>query len=119
MTLPYPHNASCIEKPVHNQATEFAQAFLQAQKVISERTMLGSVWGLFELFKDRSKQPMKVVDAYINPILDEALRKHNIAKNLPEYPAENNADVDDSSTLLDDLIKSTTGKFREILKIVD
>lgn len=49
---------------------------------------------------------MKIVDAYLNPILEEALRKN---KDSPADEKEKD-DIGEDDTLLDHLIRRTSGK---------
>lgn len=108
--LPYPHNAvppvSSSEIPKSNTANDFAGAFLQAQYIIAERERLGWVWPLFEFFEDRTRGPMKVVNAYLEPIIKEAIAK-KAAFALEEKQAE---DVSEDETVLDHLVKLTSGE---------
>lgn len=52
---------------------------------------------------------MQIVDAYLNPILDDALKKHKIEAHSKGY-TDNKEEIEDDETLLDHLIKSTTGR---------
>ncbi|KAF4623248.1 hypothetical protein D9613_002331 [Agrocybe pediades] len=103
--LPYPPNASHVPQIRHtargDAANEFATAFLQAQIVISMRERYGWAWPLAEMFKDESYQPMQVVNAYIEPIVKEALIRK---KSLP--PKEKGSE-EEYETLLDHLVSVT------------
>jgi hypothetical protein len=61
----------------HSDAADvlFVSAFLAAQVVISTWEHLGWVWPLFEIWQDKSKVPMKTVNAFIEPIVREAIEK--------------------------------------------
>ena len=75
--------------------------------VAGTRERLGPVWPLLEIFKDHSKEPMKIVNAYINPIVKDAIEKHR------KSPARNDktaSEVEDDETVLDHLVKQTSGK---------
>jgi len=107
--LPYPHNASFVPQVSHtvkgDAANEFASAFLQAQNVISKRERYGWVWPLMEMLKDESHYPMQVVNAYLEPIVKEALERK---KSLP---AKETVSEDEYETLLDHLVSVTDGEF--------
>ncbi len=83
-------------------ADQFAHAFLSAQEVISIRERSGWVWPLFEITADKSYQPMQVVNAYIEPIVREALRKKRQASSEEKAVADS-----DDGTLLDHLVNVT------------
>ncbi|KAG9217633.1 hypothetical protein CCMSSC00406_0003678 [Pleurotus cornucopiae] len=119
--LPYPHHldpAYLASLDNHQVADEkFPRAFLQAQEAISQRERLGPIWPLWEMFGDATKEPMRVVNAFIDPIIQEALRKKrtkDTEKGIfggqtikPEEDA-NSAEVEDDVTLLDHLVKFTS-----------
>ncbi|KAF8957214.1 cytochrome P450 monooxygenase pc-3 [Flammula alnicola] len=104
--IPYPHNASFISPPQRtakgDTADAFAQAFLQAQEVISIRERYGWIWPLTEITENKSYAPMQVVNAYIEPIVEEALRK----KRSSPMKEKDAVDADDG-TLLDHLVNLT------------
>lgn len=87
-------------------AEDFSKAFSEVQEICSKRGLLGWMWPLAEIFGDKSKPSMKIVDAYLGPILEEALKKHRDA------PASEKGkdDVEDDDTLLDHLIRRTSGR---------
>lgn len=110
--LPYPsHLQASLRSQVlsGSRSEEFATAFLQAQEVLASRGRTGWSWPWFELFQSKTAKSMQVVDAYLRPILKEAVEKAEIDK-----PAGNNVKAsinedDESETLLDHLVKYTTG----------
>lgn len=96
--------------PISNTASAeaFAAAFNEAQHVISDRGRTGWIWPLFEIFKDKSAEHMKVVDAFLEPILKEALSKKE--RRLPDgKDTKENDETDEDETLLDHLVKFTSG----------
>ena len=104
--IPYPYNATYLP-PVKrtakgDAANAFAHAFLEAQEVISVRERYGWVWPLAEIFKDKSYEPMKIVNSYIEPIVKEALEKK---RNSPIK--EKGEEPSDEETLLDSLVRVT------------
>ena len=85
----------------------FPEAFATVQRIVSERPRVGWVWPMMEVFKSAPDEHMTVVDAFIEPILQDALRKK-------EERAKAGEDLDDKEsqddeTLLDHLVKQTSG----------
>ena len=66
--------------------------------------MVGGTWPLFEIFQDPMREPMKVVNAFLDPILKDAIAKQKASQGLPGV----GKDTEDE-TLLDHLIRQTTG----------
>ena len=114
--LPFPHNATA-----HPYAStlspgsgtkeaagtsRFAQAFLDAQMFVATRDRYGWIWPLTELWEDKAKKPMKVVNAYLAPIIQDAIRKREggMAK------AEEVKDGEDEGTMIDHLVGLTSGQ---------
>ncbi|KAG2745878.1 cytochrome P450 [Suillus brevipes Sb2] len=102
--LPYPHNVATTEAPTGKAkiAEDFAQAFADAQTIIALRPRKGWIWPLFEIFKDNTAAPMRIVNSFIDPILKEAIAKKQSHAN-GEKDVEN-----DDETLLDHLVQMTT-----------
>ncbi|PFH46977.1 hypothetical protein AMATHDRAFT_198725 [Amanita thiersii Skay4041] len=115
--LPYPANTSLPPPPSsgspvtsHHTATAntFAAAFLEAQEVISYRERYGWIWPLYEIFEDKTKKPMKVVDGYIEPIIKEAVEKKKARVAAGEIETEKKRDeLAEGETLLDHLVQVT------------
>ncbi|EJD53569.1 CYP63 cytochrome P450 monooxygenase-like protein [Auricularia subglabra TFB-10046 SS5] len=89
---------------VLSRADEFVRAFNQAQVVISNRLWVGPIWPLYEFWQDKTKEPMKVIDAFIDPILAQALSKKKERVALGELAAD---DKEEAATLLDHLVMHT------------
>lgn len=106
--LPYAHNDSLAPQVAQQQtaADRFSTAFAAAQYLISMRSRVGWTWRLKELFQDVTKQPMAVVDEYLKPILQEAMRKNR----HPIQDEKTQRDGSDNETLLDHLVKHTDGR---------
>lgn len=110
--LAYPHDA-----PAHLRAqraakqgstdvpTRFSEAFSRAQKAISVRLRLGDTWPLWELFTDKTKDEMEIVDAYLQPILQQALAK----KVENKGSAAPTGEITEDETLMDHLVTLTDG----------
>ncbi|KAH7926998.1 cytochrome P450 [Leucogyrophana mollusca] len=105
--LPFPYNVPSAETPSGKAkiAEDFARAFAQAQHIISQRPRKGWIWPLFELFGDKTVEPMKVVNEYIEPILTEAIDKR---KKMSESGEKQDEELSDDDTLLDHLVRLTT-----------
>lgn len=109
-TLPYPYNApTALQKRTRSAAEDFATAFAEAQDSISFRVRVGWVWPWYELFKDKTTAPMRVVDAYLNPILEGALEKAKKEKEAGIASDIKAGEVGEDDTLLDHLVRLTTG----------
>ncbi|KAI0799694.1 cytochrome P450 monooxygenase pc-3 [Irpex lacteus] len=106
--LPYPWNApSQLQIEPNSPAEAFSRAFAEAQEIISNRTRLGPTWPLYELFKDKSTEPMRAVDEFLVPILQAAVTKHKAARALGLVQQPEDIQVTDEETLLDHLIQYT------------
>ncbi|KAL9710687.1 hypothetical protein Ac2012v2_006225 [Leucoagaricus gongylophorus] len=103
--LPYSHNVSNIPAnvltPEKRLANDFSTAFLDVQFTVGQRERLGSVWPLWEIFEDKTTKPMKVVNAFIEPIIADAVAKKNDAWR--EKVSE-----EGKRTLLDHLVQVTS-----------
>ncbi|KAI0314117.1 cytochrome P450, partial [Amylostereum chailletii] len=103
--LPYP-SIGCVSasanwlNPQH-PANRFPKAFSQAQVQGAMRLRLGSLWRWFELSGDKTKEHMRIIDAFVEPILSDAIRKNKATSN----PASAGNGDEDSETLLDHLVK--------------
>ncbi|KZT71413.1 cytochrome P450 [Daedalea quercina L-15889] len=124
-SLPFPHNVSASSpfaatttalSPVsecdRDKAEAFATAFAAAEHLCAERATMGKVWPLWEMRKDKSREYMRVVDEYLHPILEEALRKkaqrEHEEKARGVKTAEEADDIEEGETLLDHLVKFTS-----------
>ncbi|KAI0693151.1 cytochrome P450 [Cytidiella melzeri] len=105
-TLPYAWNAP-MELKIRSKspAEDFANAFAEAQEAIAGRSRIGPIWPWYELFKDKTAEPMRVVNAYLMPILESALERHKAAKKAGTGGVA--GEILDDDTLLDHLVKYT------------
>ncbi|KAG1750552.1 cytochrome P450 [Suillus paluster] len=103
-TLPYPYNATDSTNAIQgdNTATAFSDAFSQAQQGINRRVSIGQTWPLTEILADSTVQHMKVVNAFLDPILKGALEKHSTTAELDQ------TEFSDDQTLVDHLINLTS-----------
>jgi len=84
----------------------FSEAFAEAQTATVQRTRLSSLWPLKEFWQEQTSKPMKVVNAFIEPILQEAVEK----RKGPVGMKAGEKEIDDSETLLDHLVNYTDGE---------
>ncbi|TFK23190.1 cytochrome P450 monooxygenase pc-1 [Coprinopsis marcescibilis] len=101
LALPFNHPNYIEGQSTRENA--FSKAFLDAQIIITERERNGWMWPLFEIFGDKSKAPMVAVSKFLDPIIQEAIRK-----NAERTSIDGNKDVEEAETLLDNLVKSTS-----------
>ncbi|KAG1751877.1 cytochrome P450 [Suillus lakei] len=104
--LPYPYNSTESTNAIQgdNAAAAFAYAFSQAQQRINRRISIGQAWPLIEILADSTAQHMKVVNAFLDPILKDALEKHRTAVELDRN------ELADDQTLVDHLVNLTSGE---------
>ncbi|KIL67120.1 hypothetical protein M378DRAFT_23065 [Amanita muscaria Koide BX008] len=112
-SLPYPHNVvSSIPldpEPAATSSSEaFSDAFMDALKTITDRQRFGWIWPLREIFEDKTRKPMKIVDGFIQPIVKEALAKKRAGKlNEKKREEEASDHLEEGETLLDHLVQVT------------
>jgi hypothetical protein len=110
--LPYAHNSSrkqLVTEP--HSSDKFARAVSQVQHQIALRSLLTGAWPLFEFWKDKTKDMMRTVYDFIDPILDEAISKKGAeGKELAKEEHD-----DGSETLLGHLVEQTTGELSKAL----
>ncbi|KAG2354435.1 cytochrome P450 [Suillus spraguei] len=102
--LPYPCSATESTDAIQGDdtATAFAYAFSEAQQAINRRIYLGQIWPLTEILADDTAQHMKVVNAFLDPILKDVLEKHSTTGEFDKN------DFADDQTLVDHLVNLTT-----------
>ncbi|QRV90259.1 cytochrome P450 family protein [Ceratobasidium sp. AG-Ba] len=100
-TLPYPHTSRS-----DNANSAFAEAFRRIQEDILTRFSLDILWPWFELWSDRTRENMSVIDSFIVPIMDERIKEKQQKKG--------ESSDEDRLTLLDDLIHK--GASRKVIK---
>ncbi|KAF5321751.1 hypothetical protein D9619_001271 [Psilocybe cf. subviscida] len=104
--LEYPHcvsgsnSGNTLESK--DPAAQFIAAFGKAQDITSSRLRLGMHWPLMEFWKDKIKQPMKVVNDFIDPIVAQAIHSKREAERLGLLKKDQ-----DDETLLENLVNST------------
>ena len=70
---------------------------------------MGAPWLLLEFFKDKSEPYMEVINGFLNPVVEEGLAKH--AVKTETGPTDREED-----TLLDSLLRETTGRVTSKLR---
>ncbi|OBZ76028.1 hypothetical protein A0H81_03501 [Grifola frondosa] len=105
--LPYPHNCPAHEPTTQpaNAAERFSDAVEAVQIVVADRLRAGWTWPLREIFKDKTEEDRAIVDAVLEPIVKEALRKKAEKMNLGEGAGEKD---EEDETLLDSLVQLTS-----------
>ncbi|KAJ7181117.1 cytochrome P450 [Mycena filopes] len=97
VAFPPPHSASAEAQ----LANKFIEAFNESMQVIAHREYVGPVWPLGEMWCDRTKAPMKLVSAFLDPIISADIeRKPEAEAGLAE---EKKGEVE-AETLLDELL---------------
>ncbi|KZP20536.1 cytochrome P450 [Athelia psychrophila] len=87
-------------------AEAFSCAFKEAQEALAQRVRGGPIWPIWEIFKDNTARPMKVVDAYLLPIVNKAIEKQ---RDRARGCADDDK-IGEEETLLDHLVTLTTDK---------
>ncbi|KAF7301073.1 hypothetical protein MIND_00671300 [Mycena indigotica] len=109
--LPYPFSSPLADSEafVNHPSTTYVRSFVQSQLMTLERAALQKRWPLFEFWKDRIKPHRKVVDEFIEPILNEALEKKRQKK---ETAAEGKTveEGGEEETFLSHLVEATDNK---------
>ncbi|KAJ7212195.1 cytochrome P450, partial [Mycena pura] len=112
-SLPLPHNAppfTTIESDSgHAQvAMAFLAAFNESMLHICNRARVGWAWPLTEMWYDKTVEPMKIVSAYIDPIIQEAVEKKKLANSLHVNSDKQEDEDRADGSLLDELLNSTS-----------
>ncbi|EMD30996.1 hypothetical protein CERSUDRAFT_120204 [Gelatoporia subvermispora B] len=82
----------------------FAQALFEVQAQVSKRGRLAPVWPLFELFRDKTRQNVKILHCFINPIIQRALERQRSQKEADE---RHGVAIPEQTSLLDELVALT------------
>jgi hypothetical protein len=106
--LPYAYNSphrNGMSQP--HPSDSFAAAFSQAQEQVALRNWLTDAWPLAEFWKDKTKEPMRVIHDYIDPILRDALTKRIMTEKESPMSVDGG---EGGTTLLDHLATQTNGE---------
>lgn len=114
---PTPFSGAGTEAPSDTGATasvhpadRFVRAFQSALEATATRGRFLQSWPLFEFWGDKVKQHLTAVDEFIDPIVEDALRKKSEKASAgAEEDNERKEQVRDDETLLQHLVKFTDG----------
>ncbi|KAJ7499687.1 cytochrome P450 monooxygenase pc-2 [Mycena latifolia] len=75
--LPYPQSSALTNSPsfLNHPSNTYVSSFVRSQILTTERVPFGTIWPLREFWKDRVKPHRKVIDEFIEPILNEELQR--------------------------------------------
>jgi hypothetical protein len=111
--LPFPHNAHSTHTSslthASASATEFSEAFLEAQEIMIYRERFGWLWPLTEIWSDKATKSMEVVNATLAPIIKEAIRKKEAGKGVRGKEKREEGEGE-GETLMDHLVEFTSGE---------
>lgn len=106
-SLPVPGETAMGPKGSATEDTwgSFTRAFDMAQLNITNRGRIGSMWPLFELFKDQNEEHCTVVKQWLDPLVEQVLENKRIMRKagITSSIAEKN--------FLQHLTDSTDGQF--------
>ncbi|OBZ76334.1 hypothetical protein A0H81_03472 [Grifola frondosa] len=106
--LPYPHNCPAHEHTTQpaNAAEKFSDAVAAVQVVVADRLRAGWTWHLREIFKDKTEEDRAIVDAVLEPIVKEAVRKKE--EKMKRGEGADSEQDEENETLLDSLVQLTS-----------
>ncbi|KAJ6562294.1 cytochrome P450 monooxygenase pc-3 [Mycena capillaripes] len=101
--LPYPSTSSSpfLAAASPDPADVFTAAYTAAMNHISSRSRFGWIWALFELTGDATRPQMRIVDAYLEPIIATAVARKSALGASGALKGE-------PETLLDELLNLTS-----------
>ncbi|KAK7024847.1 cytochrome P450 52E1 [Favolaschia claudopus] len=107
-SVPYPHNVAFpppqTAAPEAQAALKFVSAFTLAMNRIADREVLGRIWPLFEIFGDKTVEPMRDISEYLDPIILAAMEKKRVGV---QKDSEKDGGSDGLS-LLEELLETTS-----------
>ncbi|KIJ25685.1 hypothetical protein M422DRAFT_236883 [Sphaerobolus stellatus SS14] len=70
---------------VSNEEYEaFSNAFNQASSIVARRVKIGSTWRFFEWGEDPTKEPMRIINAFVDPIMKQGMQAAAVDKPMEE-----------------------------------
>lgn len=103
-----PEHVKITEEQRHHPANVFSRAFDEAQRWTALRSRWGIYWPLREFWKDRVKEQMAIINRFIIPILEEAVKKKKLNGTVAgNKVVGNDREVKEGETLLDHLMNYT------------
>ncbi|KAJ7036761.1 cytochrome P450 [Mycena alexandri] len=110
-TLPYPFYVPMAPTSgPTDSSTEFAAALNRAQLVSIQRGRFGAAWPLSEFWHDKLEGSMRVIRAFLDPILREAVARRQASsseKVLDTNGAVKDREVQEGETLTEHLLNYT------------
>ena len=79
---------------------------MEAQTILARRSRFGTAWPLFEIFDNRLAEDMKIIRAFVDPIIEKAVERAVAKKGTANFETK---EVLEGETLLDHLVKGTQG----------
>lgn len=80
----------------------FVSAFESIQVEVPRRNALGKFWGLKEMITDKSKAPNKVIDQWLQPLIERALVA-KAARGAEKMATEEGSLVDHMADTMEDV----------------
>ncbi|KAJ7485211.1 cytochrome P450 [Mycena galericulata] len=101
--LPYPESSPVANSPyfLNHPSNTYVRSFVMSQTLVVMRAPFGSKWPLSEFWKDKIKPHRKVIDEFIEPLLNRELEKK---KNKQEDEKKN------EGSFLTHLVQATDDK---------
>ncbi|KAF7356180.1 hypothetical protein MVEN_00949300 [Mycena venus] len=103
--LPYPQSSLLADSLsfLNHPSTTFVRSFLASQILTRKRIPLENIWPLMEFWKDKVKPHRKIIDEYIEPLLNEELEKQKARERDGKLEGED-------ETFLTHLVHATDNK---------
>ncbi|TFK59282.1 cytochrome P450 [Pluteus cervinus] len=102
LPLPYPTSGYSKSSPVVNPNAHTAESFIHsfslAQKISSARQLSGNAWPLLEMWDDKLKPHMDVINNFVEPVIQSAMERKKAGVQKGE---------EESLTLLDELVRQS------------
>ena len=115
--LPYPpYEISGKKNPdiyESHPSNAFVDAFAKGQHVTSMRARAGVLWRIFEPWKDEVAPYRDTLNKYIQPLIEEGLRRRDAKSNVKSEVEK------DNETLLDHLLRDSRGKTINLICSLD
>ena len=107
--IPYPASVAHLNKPsfYNHPSTTFVKAFSEGQNLTAGRGAFGNEWPLFEFWSDKVAPLRKVMDGFIEPLMEDALSKRELELSKNGTDAK---DGGENGNLLAHLVRHTQGK---------
>ncbi|KAF7289255.1 hypothetical protein MIND_01387100 [Mycena indigotica] len=111
--LPYPYNSAtgkasnqALDKE-HAAALAFAESIMRAQDLSTRRSLLGSAWPLIEFWTNKVEEEMKVIRAFLDPILQVAIGDKKNGEYFNGDGLVKDREVQEGETLVQHLVNYT------------